>query len=175
MAVGLCAALAVTGCSGTVEGEPTVSAPTSLTKEQLFDPCSVPDSIIATTGVDLSTRDTTPFVTERTNWLGCQWQANDTDGRWGHFLMLQSTTYTMDDFRANDLFNGFTDVTIDTRDGVRFYVGRDNPPTECEIAFSTSQGTVSVNAGKFADSKTTTDPCTFAMDAAEKLIDIIPR
>ncbi|MBF6353314.1 DUF3558 domain-containing protein [Nocardia higoensis] len=152
-----------------------MSAPTSLTKEQLFDPCSVPDSIIATTGVDLTTKDTKPFVTERTNFNGCGWQAEGSDDRWGHYLILMSTTHTIDEFRANTYLHDFSEVAVADRGGVQFYVGPSNPPTECEIAFLTGQGTVSVYTSKYIDSKTATDPCEFAVDAAERLIDIIPR
>ncbi|MEV6279325.1 DUF3558 domain-containing protein [Nocardia sp. NPDC051832] len=177
---GACALLVVTGCSSTVGGSggpETSQAPTSakLTKDQLWDPCSLPDSVIASTGADPATKDTNPIFSDREDWRLCQWTAERSDGRWGHFLLVSSTNKTLDDFRRNSYFRDFSDVTVKDRAGLKFYMGSRRPPTQCELAFNTTKGVISVNAGKYTDSETSTDPCTLATSAAEKIVDSIPR
>ncbi|MGW0251382.1 DUF3558 domain-containing protein [Nocardia goodfellowii] len=176
----MCAVLVGAGCSGTeggTGGTGTSQAPSSakLTKEQLWDPCGLPDSVIASTGADPSTKNTDPALGERQDWRLCQWTAERSDGRWGHFLLVSSTNKTLDDFRRNTYFRDFSDVTVKGRGALQFYLGSRRPPTQCELAFSTSQGVVSVNAGKYTDSETSTDPCALAKSAAEKIVDSLPR
>ncbi|WP_043654842.1 DUF3558 domain-containing protein [Nocardia thailandica] len=176
---GVCAVtLTVAGCGETVTGSgaPTTSAAgTPLSKEQLFDPCTLPDSVIAATGADPATKDTNPLGREPSRFRACKWMAENSDGRSGHFMMVSSTTYTLEDYRANSLFHDFVDVQIGGRAGLRSYVGNENPPVECDIAFNTSRGIVSVSTDKFVDSKTTTDPCVFATKAAEQVVSSLPK
>ncbi|WP_043654834.1 DUF3558 domain-containing protein [Nocardia thailandica] len=177
---GLCAvALAVVGCGETVSGsgQPTTSAAGApLSREQLFDPCTLPDSVIAATGVDPSWRESHPFGVDREQFKGCQWEAKGSDGRWGHFITVGSTTHTLDDFRANSYYRNFRAVKVGDRDAIQFNLGTAEPPSECEIAFSTtSQGVIFVTASKYIDSKTSTDPCKFAAIAAEQVAPSVPR
>ncbi|WP_043654845.1 DUF3558 domain-containing protein [Nocardia thailandica] len=176
---GVCAvALAVVGCGETVTGSgaPTTSAAgVPLSKEQLFDPCTLPDSVIAATGADPATKDTKPFGRDRERFVGCKWRADKSDERWGHYMLVSATSYTMADYRANGLFHDFKDVQIRGRRAVQSYVGTENPPVECDIAFESTKGVISVSTDKFVDSKTSTDPCTFATRAAEQIAASLPE
>jgi hypothetical protein len=179
-AAGLCAVLAVAGCSKTVGGSGQTAAsqtPTSakLTKEQLWNPCSLPDSVVTAAGADPATKDTDPAFGERKDWKLCQWIAERSDGRWGHGMLVGSTTNTLDDFRRNTYFHDFGDVKVKDRDALQFYPGSAKPPQECGLAFNTGQGVVMIKVAKFIDSKTSTDPCALAVPAAEKIVDSLPR
>ncbi|MEV0252445.1 DUF3558 domain-containing protein [Nocardia sp. NPDC050712] len=179
-AAGVCAVVLVAGCSSTVGGSGgPESSPAStgakLTKDQLWDPCSLPDSVITSTGADPATKDPDPALGERGEWKICQWRASKSDGRWGHYIAVSSTTYTMDEFRKNTYYRDFRSTQVAGREALQFYLGSRQPPLECALAFDTSQGVVRIKASKFVDSETTTDPCALAMPAAEKIVDLIPR
>ncbi|WUA08497.1 DUF3558 domain-containing protein [Nocardia sp. NBC_01377] len=171
---GLCAVLAVAGCSESVSGQPEVSG-APLTKEQLFDPCTLPESVIASTGADPATKDSNPFGTPREAFIGCEWDAANTDGRWGHFILISSSSKSLEDFRTNDYFNDFHDTKVGDRAAFQYYLGNNSPPVECGFSFDTSKGVVTVSAKKYVDSKTTADPCVFTLGAVSKIIDSIPR
>ncbi|MFD3743693.1 DUF3558 domain-containing protein [Nocardia sp. NPDC058633] len=168
LVVGGCAVLALAGCSKGVDGQAEASG-APLTKEQLFDPCGVPESALVAAGADPASKDDNPFSVGREDWKGCDWEADD------YFIGLISTTHTLDEFRTNDRFSGFRDVTVDGRSAVQHYVGSQSPPNECQITFDTSQGLVSVSAMRFLSSKSTIDPCQWATAAAPHFVEFLPR
>ncbi|MFC8383895.1 DUF3558 domain-containing protein [Nocardia sp. NPDC057272] len=167
-AAGVCAVVALTGCSTAVDGQPEASG-APLTKEQLFDPCTVSDSVLQAAGADPATKDDNPFSVPRPDWKGCSWRAGD------HFISFFSTTNTLQQFRENQYFRDFHDVTVSGRPALQFYLGTINPPEECEIAFDTSQGRVTLTASKASSSNSTTDPCVWVNDAASHFASSIPR
>src|SRR3546814_19686855 len=93
-AAGVCAVVALAGCSEAVDGQPEASG-APLTKEQLFDPCTVSDSVLQAAGADPASKDDNPFSVPRPDWKGCSWRAGD------HFISFFSTTNTMKQFRED--------------------------------------------------------------------------
>ncbi|MEU4321703.1 DUF3558 domain-containing protein [Nocardia fluminea] len=168
IAAGVCAVVALAGCSEAVDGQPEASA-APLTKEQLFDPCTVSDSVLQAAGLDPTSKDDNPFSVAREEWKGCGWRGD------GHFIYLKSTTYTLDEIRANDYFHDFRDITVGDRKAVQYLLGTRTPPNQCEITFDTSEGRVAVTATKFIDSKSTTDPCLLVNNAAPNFVDVLPK
>ncbi|MFC4124471.1 DUF3558 domain-containing protein [Nocardia rhizosphaerae] len=165
---GVFAVFVLAGCSDDVVGQPEVSG-APLTKEQLFDPCGVPESALVAAGVDPASKDDNPFTVGRDDWKGCDWSAD------GYYIGIISTTHTLEEFRSNDRFHGFRDVTIGNRRAVQHYVGSQTPPNECQITFDTSQGRVSVSAMRFLSNKSTTDPCEWANAAAPHFVAFLPQ
>ncbi|MEU8900057.1 DUF3558 domain-containing protein [Nocardia sp. NPDC048505] len=175
-AVGVCAALALTGCTGTSgSGGPETQPPTSakLSKDQLWDPCSLPDAVITGAGVDPSSKNPDPVLGDRKDWRLCRWTGKDAQGRLTHALLVSSTSNSLDDFRRNTYFHDFSDVRTGGRAALQFRIGSLN--NECEQAFDTSRGVVSVNYKKVIDSASTADPCELARQSAEKIADSLPR
>lgn len=168
LAAASCAVLALVGCSKEVDGQPEASG-APLTKEQLFDPCAVPDDVLRAAGADPASKDDNPFSVERAEWKGCSWRSD------GYYLNFTSTSNTIEDFRANDYLHDFRDVTVGDRPALQFLLGSRTPADQCEIAFATSRGTVTVNAALFVDDKSGTDPCPLANAAATKLLSVIPE
>ncbi|MGW4634004.1 DUF3558 domain-containing protein [Nocardia sp. NPDC004415] len=169
LAAASCAVLALVGCSKEVDGQPEASG-APLTKEQLFDPCAVPDDVLLAAGADPASKDDNPFSVERDEWKGCSWTAGN------YFINFTSTTNTLQDFRANDYLHDFRDITVGDRPALQFLLGSRTPADQCEIAFATtSHGTVTVNAALFIDDKSGTDPCPLANAAAVTFLDIIPK
>lgn len=167
-AAGVCAVVALAGCSTAVDGQPEASG-TPLTKEQLFDPCTVSDSVLQAAGLDPASKDDNLWSVPRAEWKGCNWRAD------GYFIAFMSTIYTVDEIRANDRFHDFKDISVSDRKALQYYIGKENPPVECEIAFDTGHGRVLVNASKFVDSKSRTDPCLLANNAAPSFVGSIPQ
>ncbi|MFE3546007.1 DUF3558 domain-containing protein [Nocardia sp. NPDC059177] len=163
-----CAVLALAGCSQDVAGQPEASG-ASLTKEQLFDPCSVPESALIAAGLDPASKDDNLFSVPRAEWKGCGWRAD------GYFINFMSTVYTMDEIRGNDRYHDFKEISVSGRSALQFYIGREQPPVECEIAIDTAQGRALINASMFVDDKSATDPCPLAIDAAPHFMKFIPR
>ncbi|MGW5453378.1 DUF3558 domain-containing protein [Nocardia sp. NPDC003979] len=168
IAVGVGVALVLSGCGQSVDGQPEVSG-APLTKEQLFDPCGVPESALVAAGLDPASKDTNLFSVPRAEWKGCAWRGGD------HFISFMSTVYTIEEIRANDRYHDFKDVTVGDRKALRFTIGDEAVPVECEIAVETQQGRALINATKFVDSKSTIDPCVLAEDAAPHIIDYVPQ
>lgn len=173
LAAASCAVLALVGCSTSVDGQPEAgpeASGTPLTKDQLFDPCTVPTTVLEAAGLDPTWKDDNPFSVERAEWKGCGYKGD------GHFIYFSSTTYTMDEIRANDYFHDFKDITIGDRSALKYTPGERTPPNQCEIAFDTShQGRVMVTATKFVDNESATDPCAIADAAAPSFLTVIPK
>ncbi|MFB7877673.1 DUF3558 domain-containing protein [Nocardia sp. NPDC056064] len=168
LAAASCAVLALVGCSKEVDGQPEASG-APLTKEQLFDPCATPDSVLLAAGADPASKDDNPFSVERAEWKGCSWRAD------GYYLNFHSTTKTIQDFRANDYLHDFRDITVGTRPALQYLMGDRKPVDQCAIAFDTSKGTVSLTAALFVADKSGTDPCPLVNTAATKFLEIIPE
>ncbi|MFD8101344.1 DUF3558 domain-containing protein [Nocardia fluminea] len=167
-AAGVCAVVALAGCSEAVDGQPEASG-APLTKEQLFDPCTVSDSVLQAAGADPASKDDNPFSVPREEWKGCGWRAGD------FYLSLFSTTYTMQKFRENTSLHDFRDVTTGSRSGVQYLLDETNPPEQCGIAWDTSRGTVTLQASRSLSSKSSTDPCAVAGNAAPHFVPLLPQ
>ncbi|MGQ4616494.1 DUF3558 family protein [Nocardia sp. R7R-8] len=167
VAAGLCAVLAVAGCGDTVPGQ--ASTTTSLTKADLYDPCTLPADAITAAGANPATKDDNPFLVARDAWKGCSWRAN------GYHLAVFNTTHTLADFRSNELFHNFRDIQLPQRRAVAYTIGDKTPPDSCDVTFETSSGTFQINASKFIDSKSTDDVCSIALQYAQVLDKWIPR
>ncbi|MFE3545954.1 DUF3558 domain-containing protein [Nocardia sp. NPDC059177] len=165
---GACAVLALAGCSKAVDGQPEASG-TPLTKEQLFDPCSVPDDVVLAAGADPASKNDNPFAVEREEWKGCTWRAGE------FFLSLLNTTKSMLDFRKNTYIHDFVDVTVGGRNGVQYLIGESNPPEECGIVFDSSQGRITLQAALALGSRDTTDSCQVAKAAGPNFVEVLPE
>ncbi|WP_278264777.1 DUF3558 domain-containing protein [Nocardia sp. AG03] len=164
-----CAVLALVGCSKEVDGQPEASG-APLTKEQLFDPCATPDSVLLAAGLDPAKKDDNVFSVPRAEWKACAWRGD------GYFITFESTIYTMEEIRSNTYFHDFKDVTVGDRQAVQYTPGERTPPNQCEIAFDTAnQGRAIVVATKFVDNKSTVDPCAIVHAAAPHFLEEIPR
>lgn len=166
--VGGCAVLALAGCSKAVDGQPEASG-APLTKEQLFDPCTVPESALVGVGADPTSKDDNPFSVQRAEWKGCMWSAGD------HFISILATTHTLPEYRTNDHYHDFKDVTISGRVGLQYGLGNRKPADECGIVFDSAQGRIEVIATKKLSSKSTIDPCAVVNDAAPYFVDSLPK
>ncbi|KAF0847960.1 DUF3558 domain-containing protein [Nocardia caishijiensis] len=167
-AAGVGVVLVLSGCGQSVDGQPEVSG-APLTKEQLFDPCTVPESALVAAGADPASKDDNPFSVPRAEWKGCGWRASD------FFISIFSTTYTMEKFRENTLLRDFQEVTVEGRAGSQYLIGDRNPPEECGLVFASGQGTITLQSSKASSSDSTVDPCLVLNNAAPHFVEVLPK
>ncbi|MBU3067106.1 DUF3558 domain-containing protein [Nocardia sp. NEAU-G5] len=163
---GACVVLAVAGCGKSTEsGTPQASAQT-LTPDQLWDPCSLPDSAVAATGVKADTKNTNPLGSKSTGWKACSWN-NDT-----YFLDVDSTTHTIDEARSNDKFKNVHDVDVPGRKAFSYTEGSWG---SCGVDFQTSKGLVELIVRQSVGSPSAGDVCAIALSTTNSLNNLIPK
>ncbi|WP_368858356.1 DUF3558 domain-containing protein [Nocardia alni] len=163
---GLCAVLAVAGCSKSQSGQPQAAATTTLSEAQLWDPCSLPDSAVAATGVDPSTKDTNPTEVAQPGWRSCRWRTT------GYFMTVNSTSHTMDEVRNNSSLSNIKGVDVPGRQAVSY---NDGSSDDCGVDFPTSKGLVEVIVRKAYGTAATEDSCVIAVRSATTLNQSIPQ
>lgn len=165
---GICAVLAVAGCSKTTQSDtPTAASQTTLSRDQLWDPCTLPDSAIAATGADPSTKDDNPGAAHFPRWRGCRWHTSS------YFLTIGSASSTMAEIHANSSFTNLKDVNVPGRRSAVSY--NEGVATDCYVDFPTSKGIADVSISKYPDVATSEDPCALAVRAASTLNSSIPK
>jgi hypothetical protein len=164
---GLCAVLAVAGCSKSQPGAPQASA-TTLSEGQLWDPCSLPDSAISAAGADPGSKDTNTFGAPQPGWKGCAWRA-------GHyFLNVYVTNHTLDEISRIPKFRDVQDVNVSGRRAISYYL-ESSPPDNCIISIPTSGGLVEVDVNQAAGDPSAGDYCGIAEKSEQALDGTIPH
>lgn len=163
----MCVVLAVAGCGkSTQSGTPTASAQTKLTKDQLWDPCSLPDEAVAATGVTTDTKNTNPVGGPTSAFRGCGWKSDT------YALAVFSTTHTMDEVRSNTSFQNLHNVDVPGRSAVSYTEGSWG---SCRVDFPTSKGVVEILVDKSLTSSSGVDVCATALRSADLLNNSIPK
>lgn len=166
---GVCAVLAVAGCSKSTEsGTPTAAAQTTLSRDQLWDACTLPESAIAATGADPSTKDANPAEAQFPKWRGCSWRTSN------YFLIVGAAASTMAEVRANSSFTNIKDVTVPGRQAVSYNQGSTDT---CYVNFATAKGVADIAVNKMygVPNPDPEDACTIAAQAAVTLNSSIPK
>ncbi|WP_429422320.1 DUF3558 domain-containing protein [Nocardia sp. GAS34] len=163
---GACVVLAVAGCGNGGQSGTSTTATRTLTPDQLWDPCSLPDAAVAATGVKADTKDANPFGSTTTGWKGCNWN-NDT-----YYLSVFANNRTMDQVRSNTSFHNIHDVDVPGRKAVSYTEGSNN---SCGLDFATSQGVVEVIVRPSPGTPSTGDYCATALNTAHSLNSLIPK
>ncbi|WP_169811013.1 DUF3558 domain-containing protein [Nocardia amamiensis] len=170
VAVGLCAVLAVAGCGQDLSGEPQQSTVASLSKADLYDPCTLPADAITAAGADPASKDDNPFLVARDSWKGCAWRSS-----W-YFLDVYSTNHSVAEFKSNDIFHDFRDAQLGSRKAMTFNQRVDNAAaSNCGVVFGTSRGTIQLMVRRFASEQGRPDDlCALALRSANALNGSIP-
>jgi hypothetical protein len=172
-AAALAAVAALTaGCkTGGTTASGTSAPTTSLTKAQLWDPCTLPSDAVASTGVDVNTMERDPVPDD--NWKSCSWR-----GKW-YFLTSISQTYTLDETIHRALVHGATKVYIPGRDAYTYYLAplEDGAERDCHLVFSTKNGgTIDLETSQVdIHAQPPMTSCQAAAFAANKLNSYLPQ
>ncbi|MDH6281537.1 DUF3558 domain-containing protein [Prescottella agglutinans] len=162
------AGLLLAGCgSGDVTGE---AAPQGVAAgEPVFSPCDdIPDDVLRAAGVDPGTESRDIMGVEQPGWKICKWRGN------GPFLTVYSTTYTLDDVRANENNVEFTSVDIGGRGGLQYREVTDWDRKSCDVAIESAGGAVLVSVSDLGGGPRVEDPCALAVQTSRVLVSHIP-
>ncbi|MBM4597441.1 DUF3558 domain-containing protein [Rhodococcus hoagii] len=162
------AGLLLAGCGpGTVSGE--ADAEGTAAGEPVFSPCDdIPDDAVRSLGMDPATESRDIFGVEQPGWKICEWHGS------GPYLTVFSTTYTLDDVRANDSYTQFSDVQVGGRVGLTYRKASENDGRTCEVALPSGQGAVLLSVAYLGVDAVTEDPCSVVERAARKFVEVIP-
>lgn len=170
IAAGMGVLLALAACappdSDSSQTAPT--SPESLTKQQLWNPCTLPDRVLAAVGVESGTKDSTPSeMPDYIDWQGCAWHSAT------YFLSVFATVHTIAEFRANKTFENIRDVAVGNRRAIDFDIL--SPPPNCSVAVPTSQGTVQILVRQSVGSSLSGNLCGLALRSATALTPDLPH
>ncbi|WP_433611679.1 DUF3558 domain-containing protein [Prescottella agglutinans] len=162
------AGLLLAGCgSGDVEGNaaPADGAATG----PAFSPCDdVPDEAVRELGMDPATESRDIYDVQQPGWKICEWHGP------GPYLTVFSTTYTLDDVRANSRYTDFEDVEVGGRSGISYRTASDGDGRSCEVAVPSGDGAVLVSVAYLGVDPVVEDPCAISGRAMQNLIRYIP-
>lgn len=162
------AGLLLAGCgSGDVEGNAT---PTGVAVgEPVFSPCDdIPDEAVRSLGMDPATESRDIYEVQQPGWKICEWHGP------GPYLTVFSTTYTLDDVRANSRYTDFKDIEVGGRDGLSYRIASDTDGRSCDVAVPSGGGAVLVSVAYLGVDPVVEDPCAIAHRAIQNLIQYIP-
>lgn len=162
------AGLLVAGCgSGTVSGNADPEG--TAAGEPVFSPCDdIPDEAVRSLGMDPATESRDIFGVEQPGWKICEWHGT------GPYLTVFSTTYTLDDVRANDSYTQFSDVEVGGRDGLTYHKISESDGRTCELALPSGEGAVLLSVAYLGVDPVTEDPCSIVGRAARQFVEFIP-
>lgn len=162
------AGLLLAGCgsssvSGNADAEGTAAG------EPVFSPCDdIPDEAVRTLGMDPATESRDIYGVQQPGWKICEWHGA------GPYLSVLSTTYSLDDVRANDNYTEFSDIEVGGRHGLFFKKVSEGDGRACEVAVSSGTGAVLLSAAYLGVDRVIEDPCVIAERAASQFVEYIP-
>ncbi|MGW0177333.1 DUF3558 domain-containing protein [Rhodococcus sp. NPDC003322] len=167
---GVVAALSVVGCgSESVSGQ---AGAEGVAEEPAFSPCDdIPDEALRKIGVDPATEDRDILGVKQPGWSVCGWRGDR------YTVSVFATTHTLDDIRANEKFEEFSDVDVDGRAGIEYREVADRKRESCDVAVASRGGAVmlSISFHTLTSPRDAQEPCEIAMGTARGLNAMIPE
>ncbi|ORL74646.1 DUF3558 domain-containing protein [Prescottella equi] len=165
------AGLLLAGCgSGSVSGEAEPAG--AAGGEPVFSPCDdIPDDVIQGLGVDPASEEREIMDVKQPGWNICGWRGQD------FHLSVFATTHTLDQARANDQYEEFSQIQLNDRRGMTYREKADVDRERCDVAVESGGGVVLVSAGFFGSTKpmNSYEACDVAVQAARALTPYIPE
>ncbi|MEV6321400.1 DUF3558 domain-containing protein [Nocardia sp. NPDC051787] len=162
------------GCSQSSDGTATPS--TSIDKKAataaLWDPCTqISDQTLRSLDVDPSTRDSGVGGVETEGWKMCSWSSSP---RNDYSLTVDSSIFTVDDFKKKEGNVDFVEIFVKGRNGWRYHRSTDHKNETCDLLFPTSKGTFGISFYNLSPSAKAV-PCDRALAAADVLVPLFPE
>ncbi|WP_373291858.1 DUF3558 domain-containing protein [Nocardia pneumoniae] len=170
----LAGALALTGCAQSADDAATPS--TSIDKKAataaLWDPCTqISDQTLRSLEVDPSTRESGVGGVETEGWKMCSWSPS---ARSDYSLTVDSSIFTVDDFKKKEGNVDFVAISVKGRDGWRYHRSKDRKNETCDLLFPSSQGAHGISFYNLSPSSKEV-PCDRALAAADVLVPLFPE
>lgn len=164
------ALIALTGCGSTsVEGQATT--PTPEQGEPAFDPCTVPDDVLRTVGVDPASARRDIVGVKQPGWSLCGW--NDPDVSF--FVTIFATGMPLDAILANERTVDPAPVDIAGRDAFTIREKSDTRNEHCDVLVTAGPDTLMLRTSYSKGLPPSESPCPEAIKNAELLEPSLPR
>lgn len=168
------AALVVAGVVGLAGcGSTSVEGQAETTKveagEPTFDPCSIPDEVLRTVGVDPASVTRDIVGVKQPGWSVCRWRAPD------YFVTVFATGRSIATIRADDQFSDVTPVELDGREAFTFRDAADKRNEFCDVLFTSGSDSVMIKSSYLTGRTPPEGPCPLALENARALVKSMPR
>ncbi|MEV6322975.1 DUF3558 domain-containing protein [Nocardia sp. NPDC051787] len=173
-AVMLAGVLTLAGCTQPTDEAATPSA--SIDKKAataaLWDPCTqISDQTLRSLDVDPATRESGVGGVQTEGWKMCSWSPSP---RKDYSLTVDSSIFTVDDFKKKEGNVDFVDISVKGRSGWRYHRSNDKKNEKCDLLFPSSQGVHGISFYNLSPSAKTV-PCDRALAAADVLVPLFPK
>ncbi|MCM6773944.1 DUF3558 domain-containing protein [Nocardia sp. CDC159] len=169
--VALVAGCGKSGGGGT--GTTTSSAAATTTTTQaaaLWDPCTLPESALRSSGLDPASKQTGLFGDQFPGSKTCAWRS---DAKW-YDLSVYSINRTLQEVRERPDFEQFTPTTVGSHEAVQFFETTDPGRQRCGLAVGLKQGIVIFQTLTRYSAGKQGDPCVEARRHADDLVKFLP-
>ncbi|RVW05188.1 DUF3558 domain-containing protein [Rhodococcus xishaensis] len=160
--------LGLVGCgSATVEGQ----AGTTKAGEPVFDPCSVPDDVLHTIGVDPASERRDIMGVKQPGWSLCGW--NDPDVSF--FVTIYATGRPLEEILTNERFVDVTPVDLAGREAFTVRETSDTRNEHCDVVLAAGPDTLMLQTSFAKGLPPSQSPCPQAIENAKLLEPSLPR
>ncbi|WP_228537725.1 DUF3558 domain-containing protein [Nocardia sp. XZ_19_231] len=172
--------LAVVGCGGGEQGTagPQTSAvsvaasPTSVDAEaKVWDPCSLPDSAISGTGLNVGSRKSEVAGVDFTGWKTCSWQ----DSAKQYTFSVLSSEHTLAESRARTDFTDFTETTVGSHKALQLRTTGSTYELGCTVAVEVPNGSVLFRLLNRVSASSPPAPCPEVRGLTDSLAQYLPE
>ncbi|QIS10739.1 DUF3558 domain-containing protein [Nocardia arthritidis] len=169
------ALLLASGCGPDKQGQPSpTTANTSAATAALWDPCTqIPEQKLRQLGLDPSSKTSGIAGVEEPGYKACGWY--DPEHPVNFNITVFTTIYTLDDVKKKKDNTGFSDVSVQGRNGLTYRTTGSNPSEACTIAFPASQGSIQIIVFNSSAKGRQIPSCDRAKNAADTLSSIFPN
>lgn len=163
-------ALVLVGCGSTsVEGQAETAKPQA--GEPTFDPCSVPEDVLRTIGVDPASEERDIMDVKQPGWSLCSWNEPNR----AFYLTIFATGMPLDSILANERTVDPTPIDLAGRDAFTIREKSDTRNEHCDVLVTAGPDTLMVRTDYGKGLPSSESPCPLAIKNAQLLEPSLPR
>lgn len=163
-------ALGLVGCGSTsVEGQAETAA--AEQDEPAFDPCTVPDEVLRTIGVDPASEERDIQDVKQPGWSLCSWN----DPEFSFFVTIFATGRPLDSILTNERFTDVTPIEINGREAFTVRETSDTRNEHCDVVLAAGPDTLMLQASYAKGLPPSETPCPLAIKNAQLLEPSLPH
>ncbi|MCA1008731.1 DUF3558 domain-containing protein [Rhodococcus hoagii] len=158
------------GCGSTsVEGQ--AETPKADAGEPAFDPCSIPDEVLHTIGLDPASEERDIQDVKQPGWSLCSW--NDPD--LSFFVTIFATGRPIDSILTNERFTDATPIELNGREAFTVRETSDKRNEHCDVVVAAGPDALMLRTDQTKGLPPSESPCPQAIRSAQFLEPTLPR
>ncbi|WFR72821.1 DUF3558 domain-containing protein [Prescottella defluvii] len=163
-------ALTLVGCGSTsVEGQAETAKPQA--GEPAFDPCSIPEDVLRTIGVDPASQERDIMDVKQPGWGLCSWNEPDR----AFYFTIFATRMSIDTILANERTVDPTSIDLAGRNAFTIREKSDTRNEHCDVLVAAGPDTLMVRTDLGKGLPPSESPCPQAIKNAQLLEPSLPR